>query len=533
MASQRFILVKQGAPKPAPLPGATVADLDLVRQWERDRSLIRHLFRYRDAEGLIYHLDLLSKPLTLACLLRLFSHGKAKITDQFGHRQPVSLTYLLRLMIAALRDHAQKRPLLQRIEREVDELLSPEGGPQTVTLHLAQRPVYLRTDLVFGLQSGGSVGHISGVLNHLDAYGGKPIFITTDRIPTVRPDVETHVVWPDHRFRDYPEIQRLGFNHHLFEQARRHLEGLPISLIYQRYGLNNFAGLRLARIVRVPFVLEYNGSEIWIHRHWGKPLAYEAIAEQIELANLRGAHLVVVVSQALKADLVARGIEDGKILVNPNGVDAKRYSPAVDGRAVRSRYGLADKTVIGFVGTFAPWHGAEILAAAFGHLLHACPAYRRHVHLLMIGDGVRMPHVKEILAKHGATSSTTLTGLVPQADGPTYLAACDVLVSPHVPNPDGSPFFGSPTKLFEYMAMGKGIVASRLEQIGEILRHDHSAWMVPPGDVEALKGGLQQLIEDQTLRLRLGRAARVEVVRQHTWEEHTRRVIDRLAERCR
>src|SRR5207237_125725 len=76
--------------------------------------------------------------------------------------------------------------------------------------------------------------------------------------------------------------------------------------------------------------------------------------------------------------------------------------------------------------------------------------------------------------------------LVPQDDGPEHLAAADLLVSPHVTNPDGTPFFGSPTKLFEYMAMGRPIVASDLEQIGQTLEHGRTAWLVPPGDVEAL-----------------------------------------------
>ena len=57
---------------------------------------------------------------------------------------------------------------------------------------------------------------------------------------------------------------------------------------------------------------------------------------------------------------------------------------------------------------------------------------------------------------------------------PSLLDACDILVSPHVPLDAGAEFFGSPTKLFEYMAMGKGIVASRLGQIGEVLQHEKS-----------------------------------------------------------
>ncbi|HSB33189.1 MAG TPA: glycosyltransferase, partial [Nitrospirota bacterium] len=121
-----------------------------------------------------------------------------------------------------------------------------------------------------------------------------------------------------------------------------------------------------------------------------------------------------------------------------------------------------------------------------------------------------------------------LTGRIPQEEGPAHLAACDILASPHVPNPDGTPFFGSPTKLFEYMAMGKGIVASDLDQIGEILKHEKTAWMVRPGDPESLMLGMKMLVDHPELRDRLGKAAREEVVAKYTWKEHTRKIIERL-----
>ena len=82
-----------------------------------------------------------------------------------------------------------------------------------------------------------------------------------------------------------------------------------------------------------------------------------------------------------------------------------------------------------------------------------------------------MNDVKEILGEFLSSSFVCLTGIVPQKDAPKYLVASDILVSPHIPNADGSRFFGSPTKLFEYMAMGKAIIASDLEQIGEILKN--------------------------------------------------------------
>jgi glycosyltransferase involved in cell wall biosynthesis len=156
---------------------------------------------------------------------------------------------------------------------------------------------------------------------------------------------------------------------------------------------------------------------------------------------------------------------------------------------------------------------------------------RERVRLLMIGDGDRLAATQELIASGGAQAETRFVGRTTQDDGIRYLAACDILASPHVPNADGSRFFGSPTKLFEYMAMGRGIVASDLEQIGEVLEHDTTAWLVKPGNPDALAEGLCDLVERPDLRARLGASARTEVVAHHTWREHTRRIIDGLAAR--
>jgi glycosyltransferase involved in cell wall biosynthesis len=81
------------------------------------------------------------------------------------------------------------------------------------------------------------------------------------------------------------------------------------------------------------------------------------------------------------------------------------------------------------------------------------------------------------------------------------------------------------------MAMGKGIVASDLEQIGEILVHDQSAWLVKPGDAASLMDGLKRLIDQADLRARLGLEARRTVVQRFTWRAHTERIIAALQER--
>src|SRR5262249_26230021 len=278
----------------------------------------------------------------------------------------------------------------------------------------------------------------------------------------------------------------------------------------------NYAGLRVARRAGVPFVLEYNGSEIWMSRHWHRPLKYEALAERIELLNINHADLVVVVSRAMRDELVARGAPADRILVNPNAVDPDRYRPDIDGTAVRHRNNLEGTTVIGFIATYQAWHGAETLARAFAILMRSRPELRDRVRLLMVGAGPSLATVKQIISEASLDDLVRYSGLVAQEQGPEHLAACDLLASPHVPNPDGTPFFGSPTKLCEYMARAGAIVAWDLDKIGEIRRHGEPAGLGPPDDRGALAEALGVLIDDPARGASGGGAARGEALARHT-----------------
>jgi glycosyltransferase involved in cell wall biosynthesis len=377
------------------------------------------------------------------------------------------------------------------------------------------------------------VTHVAGVLNNLERFAAAPVFVTTDRVPTVRDGIETHVVVPGPDFCGYEEIPAIHFSGPLERAALALLAGRAVSFVYQRYALYNMAGAELALRLRAPFVLEYNGSEVWIARNWGRPLVYERLARRIENAVLAAAHLVVVVSRPIRDELVERGVPEARILVNPNGVDAERYSPGIDGSAVRRRLGLEGRRVLGFIGTFGRWHGAEVLADAFGLLMKRRPEWRESVRLLMVGDGLTRPETERRLLAQGVLDQVVLAGSVPQQEGAAHLAACDVLVSPHAPNADGSTFFGSPTKVFEYMAMGRGIAASNLGQIGEVLRHEETALLTTPGDAQSLAAACERLLDDAPLARRLGAAARRDVVARHTWTEHTRRMVEALAETLR
>jgi glycosyltransferase involved in cell wall biosynthesis len=524
----RLTIVRSGVPVPAAADNELIVPFEEFVGWVRRGTVLAHLGRHSEGRLLVHRLETAGRPLPIGLALRAMSRGRVLLEDAQGNTRALTGGLLARWTAQLAVEPFQVAALLRDVERAVSAIEADNARrrrPQPA-LDLSASPLYLRTDLSFGVRAGGSVAHIAGVVNELDAFTGPVVVLTTDDVPTLKPGLDVRQVAPRERFWNFRELPTFVLNE-AFEAAAAAIAARP-AFVYQRYSLNNYAGIRIARRHAVPFVLEYNGSEIWMGRHWARALKHEPLSRRIEQVNLASADLIVVVSRAMRDEVVNRGIDPAAIFVNPNGVDAQRYRPDVDGAAIRARYGFGDKLVVGFIGTFGPWHGAEVLAHAFVKLLGDEPHRADRLRLLMIGDGARIAEARRILAEGGALGATVFTGLVPQHEGPAYLAACDVLASPHVNNPDGTPFFGSPTKLFEYMAMGRGIVASDLEQIGEVLAHRRTAWLVPPGDAVALAAGVRRLLDDRALRDTLGAAARAEAVARYTWREHTRRTIERL-----
>ena len=530
VSSSRLTIVRHGAAPPEAADGETVITTDELKQWIRSGRVISRAGRYREVRLMTDRVDALGRPLPAALAARLLSRGPVYVADAQGRTRPIAPSLLLRWTAQAALEPLQRGALIASIEREVSALEAAVApGPQAGAVCKADAPpLYLRADLSFGVKAGGSVGHTAGVINHLGDFAAPPIVITSDPVPTVSSAIEAHTIVPDEAFWNYQELPAFVMNRAVTRTATRVAGARVPAFIYQRYTLNGYAAVQLARRWQVPLVTEYNGSEVWVARHWGRPLAYQTLSTRIEQINLRAAHLVSVVSRPLADEVIALGVDPARVLVNPNGVEPDRYRPDLDAGALRSRLGLEGRTVIGFIGTFGPWHGAEVLAQALVEMLRARPEFADRVRLLWIGDGATLPAVREILRSGGVLDACVFTGLVPQAEGPAYLAACDIYASPHVPNQDGTPFFGSPTKLFEYMAMGRGIVASSLDQIAEVLEDGHTALLVPPGDARALAVALARLVDDPALQTRLGAQARTAALERYSWREHVRRTVDAL-----
>lgn len=286
----------------------------------------------------------------------------------------------------------------------------------------------------------------------------------------------------------------------------------PFDAVYERYSLWSYAGMAFAEEAGIPGLLEVNAPLIEEERTH-RTLVHEDQAEAVARRVFDEATALLPVSEGVANRLRAYGVAD-KIQVIPNGVDPTRFAHATPAFSTAA----GERFTIGFVGTLKAWHGLETLVDAFCRLRSQDPIYR----LLIVGDGPCRSDLAARLAACGARDAAHFTGAVEHDAVPALLQAMDVAVAPY---PMLANFYFSPLKLYEYMAAGLPVVASEIGQIGDVVKHEQSGLLYPPGDVDGLATALARLQGDPELAARLGKAAQSQVQTAHTWDHVAARIV--------
>lgn len=377
------------------------------------------------------------------------------------------------------------------------------------------RIAYVSADFgvpVFG-RKGCSI-HVQEVLRALARRGARLELFTTNadgQPPEGLPEVSVHSLpRPTTRDAARREADALAGN----EVLRAELEQAgPFDFVYERYSLWTYAAMEYAQATQIPGLLEINAPLIDEQAQY-RVLVNRAGAEAVAERAFAAASAILAVSHEVAAWVERFPGSRGKIHVVPNGVSPERFAKA----ASAGFPGADDKFTVGFVGTLKAWHGLSALVEAFA-LLHARhPATR----LLIVGDGPESANLKADLAARGLENAAQLTGAVSAAEVPALLAAMDVAVAPY---PKLDQFYFSPLKVYEYLAAGRPVVASRLGQLETLIENEVTGLLVAPGDAQALAGALERILSEPGLGQRLGQNGRQKVVREHTWDNVAERLF--------
>jgi glycosyltransferase involved in cell wall biosynthesis len=302
------------------------------------------------------------------------------------------------------------------------------------------------------------------------------------------------------------------------EAWRRQIEQAgAFDAVYERYSLWSTFALEHAWRVGIPALLEVNApliEEQAAHRG----LVDQAAAERCARRAFATATVLLAVSDEV-GDYLKRFPESGdRVRILPNGVDVARFGAVGSRSHWRAAAGEGSALTVGFVGTLKPWHGVERLVEAFAMAVLARPGLK----LLIVGDGPERERLEGQVRTWGVDPVTTFTGAVDASEVPRWLGQMDIAVAPY---PRLDRFYFSPLKVYEYMAAGLPVIASRMGQLERVVDHGVNGLLVEPGDRKALAAALTMLADHAGLRRSMGLRARATVEQHHTWASVAMKIL--------
>lgn len=305
------------------------------------------------------------------------------------------------------------------------------------------------------------------------------------------------------------------YGERLTEIVRQHQP----DVILQTHIAFSLSGKIASEATGVPLVLD-DVAPSWEEKQlYGVGNARAAVETHRETTG--HAQLCAAVSRAMRRFLMEDGIPDHKLIALPNGIDDRIFHPHIDGSAVREQYGFDNNTVvIVFVGSFQPYHRVDWLLEAFSRVQTV-----RRVRLLLVGAGRMQPEAEALTRNLDLTERVIFTGGVDYQRVPEYVAASDIAIMP------ATNTYGNPMKVYEYMALGKAVIGPDQETIREIGTHEHDILTFEPENIDAMAATLMRVIDDETLRERLGDQAAETIIHDHTWRKRGEALLSAIEAR--
>jgi glycosyltransferase involved in cell wall biosynthesis len=286
-------------------------------------------------------------------------------------------------------------------------------------------------------------------------------------------------------------VERGLFRHCGVLPSTPDLRALRPRLMHAHFGRGGALALPIARALGVPLVVTFHGADATKETHYRRRLVPRVYARRLA-ALQREAALFVCVSEFVRDALLARGFPADKLEVIHQGVQIGN-SAVPETRAINDPYVL-------FVGRLVEKKGAADLIAAM-RLLAARGSPAR---LVLVGDG---PLAGTLRARAHGMERVSFAGWLPNAEARRLMRGAAAVCVPSVTARDGDAE-GLPTVIFEAMAEGVPVVATRHAGIPEAVEHGRTGLLVSPGDPPALADAIERLVANPELRRAFGAEAR-------------------------
>jgi glycosyltransferase involved in cell wall biosynthesis len=239
---------------------------------------------------------------------------------------------------------------------------------------------------------------------------------------------------------------------------------------------------------------------------------------KIALQRVKG---IIVITEGLKNKFVeAYGISARKILMARDAVDVTKFQSVTSDKSIWAEHGIAPtKKIVLYSGTLAPEKGVDTLAGA-------AALVPSDVQIVFLGGTDEQ--VASFKEKYGQIENISIIGRVDHVMVPKYLASADVFVLPDSSKYTYSNLYTSPMKLFEYMASGHPILASKVPSLLEVLDEETAVFFEPDNHV-SLAGVIEDVLKNTEKALHLSENAR-ERVSEFTWEKRTKAIVAHILE---
>ena len=284
--------------------------------------------------------------------------------------------------------------------------------------------------------------------------------------------------------------------------------------------------LHIKRKYDIPFVFQYSfpKEEYREYKSDKQRFYFGKFESYITKYVLHKADLIFPISKWMKEELVKQGIPDSKMMPLPLGVNPELFSSTKDGTKIRGQYDLNDAQVILYTGTMDKLRKLSIIIHTFSKVRE----HKDNVKLLMVGKGNDKANLEKLVSKLGIQNDIIFTGQVPYFDMPYFIAAVDICLCP-VPPLDIYKV-SSPTKLFEYMAMGKPVVANEeIPEQKEVIQQSGGGILVKFED-KSFAEGIIELLDEPERAKEIGRKGHEWVVKNRSYENMAREVEKRYFE---